>query len=285
MEGLVAQPARSSRASERNSALNGTGTSVVATGSTAASLARFCAGIMSSNVKRLRRRATIQSQRRRSDRQEDDWGAIKAVGGLAGNSGVGRRNDRCVCHRSRRQLKHAGRKRTDTHHTATCECSRLAAGISHSGMVVHRTGRFCVGRRLMIVIRMRHALMNKSGLTVHVSDMLDLRWTCQAMRQSAVCKGETDRRDEAKGIERNENARSLYPHDPGQLRQHPESALPSWRAPTIMARGTVRVPNRQDALGSQQREKDVSSHPHFAQRFRPARMHSRADMDESLPAA
>jgi len=78
----------------------------------------------------------------------------------------------------------------------------------------------------MIVIRMRHALMNMSGFTVRVSDMLDLRWACQAMRQSAVCKGETDRRDEAKGIERNENARSLYPHDPGQLRQHPEIGTP-----------------------------------------------------------
>lgn len=81
----------------------------------------------------------------------------------------------------------------------------------------------------MIVTRMRHALMNMSGFAVRVPDMLDLRWTCQAMRQSAVCKGETDRRDEAKGIERNENARSLYPHDPGQLRQHPEIGTPARR--------------------------------------------------------
>ncbi|MDZ4366211.1 MAG: hypothetical protein U0987_04165 [Afipia sp.] len=157
-------------------------------------------------------------------------------------------------------------------------------------MVVDRTRRFGTGRfgirwRLMIVIRMRHALMNMSGVTVRVSHMLDLRWACQAVRQSAVCKGETDRRDEAKGIERNENARSLYPHDPGQLRQHPEPALPSWRSATTIERGTVRVPNRQDAFRSQQREKNFGSLPHFAQRFRPARMHSRADMDESLRAA
>ncbi len=78
----------------------------------------------------------------------------------------------------------------------------------------------------MIVIRMRHALMNMSGFTVHMSRMLNLRWSWQTLRQGAVCKRESDRRDETKGIERNENARSLYPQDSGQLRQHPEIGTP-----------------------------------------------------------
>ena len=262
----MAQPARNSRANERDSALNGSGTSAIATEPTAANLARFCASIISSNVKWLRRRATGQSLRRQSHRKENNWGAIKAVGSLAGNSGVGRRNNRCVSHRSGRPLEQVGRKCADAHHTATCGCGRLAAGMSHSGMVVDRTvgfdtGRFACRGCLMTVIRMCHALMNMRGFTVHMSHMLDLRRTCQAVRQSvacrgAVCKRESDRRDEAKGIKRNENARSLYPHDPGQSHQHPEPALPSWRAATTIARSTVRVPNRQDALKSQQtREK------------------------------
>lgn len=90
-------------------------------------------------------RATIQPQRRRSDRQEDDWGAIKEVGGFAGNSGVGGHNDRRVSHRSRRQLKQAGGKRADAHHAAAGGCGRLAAGMSHSSMVVDRIGGLGTG--------------------------------------------------------------------------------------------------------------------------------------------
>lgn len=106
----------------------------------------------------------------------------------------------------------------------------------------------------MIVIRMRvrHALMNMSGFAVRMSCMLDLRRARQAMSEGATCKRETDRRDKAKGIKRDENARSLYPHDPAQLRQHPEPAPQRDYAAANKTSNTVGVWNRQDAPKSQQ---------------------------------
>lgn len=137
----------------------------------------------------------------------------------------------------------------------------------------------------MIVIRVRHALMNMSGFTVHMSRMLNLRWSWQILRQGTVCKRESDRHDEAKSIERNENARSLYLQDPGQLRQHPEIGTPI--VATSHNHGQKYNQNSKQASRFKvtAARENFGSLPHFAQRFRSARMHSRDDMDESLPAA
>lgn len=234
----MAQPARTSRTPSRNGALNRRGTSAVATETTAASLARICAGIISSNVKRLRRRATIQPRRRRSHRQEDDRRAIMEVGGFAGNSGIGRPNKRCVRHRSRHQLEQAGWQCADTHHAAA---GRLTGMAFHARMI-----DVCAG-----IVGHRHGtvIMVVTGMT-----LMSRRHVRQAMQHrcaAAECKS-GDRHENAKGIQRDENARRVDPCCSGQPFQHSEPASNDDRADCGRStlRNTVRLRHWQAGPGT-----------------------------------
>ncbi len=213
------QPARNSRATSRNGTLNRRGTRVPAAEPTAASLARSCAGIISSNVKRLRRRAAVQPQRRRSHRQEDDRRTVEELGRIAGNSGVGRCDDRCRNHRSRGQLKQAGRKRADAHHAATDRRAAFQARVI--GICAGITG---VRHGTMIMTVSGMILMRRGVVLVH--GMLGLRDNRRSVRQAmtrhdavAECKS-GDRHQNAKGIQRDENARRVDPCCSGQPVQH-----------------------------------------------------------------
>lgn len=250
----MAQPASDSRATSRTRVLNRRRTSA-ATEPTAASLARFCAGIISSNVKRLRRRATVQPRRRRLHRQEDDRRTIEEVRRFAGNSGVGKRNHRCVKHRSRRQLEQAGRKRADAHH---------ATAGGRAGVTLHAC-MIGIGARI-VSHRRRHGteIMTVTGTTlmsrgiVLMPGMLGLRHDRRHVRQAmqrhgavAECKS-GNRHDNAKGIQRDESARYVDPCGSAQPFQHPEPAFNNGRADDgrSVSRITVRSRRAQDAPGT-----------------------------------
>lgn len=95
--------------------------------------------------------------------------------------------------------------------------------IVHTSMIIHRAG--IVGHCLMNVTMM--------GMTLHVAmlmpGVLDLHHIRQTLQRLCAARKykPSNRQNKANGIERNKNARSLYPHDPGQLRQHPEIGTPA----------------------------------------------------------
>lgn len=222
----MAHPASSSRAPSRNGALSRRGTSAVATEPTAANLARFCAGILSSNVKRLRRRAAVQPQRRRSHRQEDDRRTVEKLGSFAGYSGVGGRGDRCVKHRPRRQLKQAGGKRADAHHAAAGRrTGAFQAGVigTCAGIVGHRHCTVIMTVSGMILMSQRIMLMR--GMLGLYDNRRRVRQAMHRRGAVAECKS-GDRHDHAKSIQRDENARRVDPCCSAQLFQHPETISP-----------------------------------------------------------
>lgn len=199
--------------------------------------------MMSSNVEQGRWRAATQPRRRRSERLEDDWRAVEGVGRFAGDASIGQRENRCVSDNPRRRFKWAGRNGADAHHAATGRRRGLVTGVSCSGLVIR--GRSMRGAGVVIMSGidhhfMRHRLMvmNGSGLT----DM-GLCGRRQTVGQRAVCQHKSgNRHDKAQGIERGKNPRCLHPHPTGQPHQH-------------RFRPTAPVPNRQDAIRSQPRER------------------------------
>ena len=128
----------------------------VAAEPTAAGLAGLCASMMSSNVEQGRRRAAIQPRRRRSERQENYWRAIKTVGSFAGNTRVGDGKHRRMIDALDRQFERAGRKGADAHHDAAGRRCGLAAAMRCSGMVIGRSGSAGTGMMIMACMVMAH---------------------------------------------------------------------------------------------------------------------------------